>query len=51
MAKRKKRKQETCHCPAYKFPHRYLGGKCADEQEAKRERQYLSEEDRRRYAV
>lgn len=26
----KKRNQKTCNCPAYKFPHRLDGGKCAE---------------------
>lgn len=27
--KKRKRKQITCQCTAYKFPHRFGGGKCS----------------------
>lgn len=31
MKRRKYRKQVTCRCSAYKFPHRLSGGKCTIE--------------------
>lgn len=42
------RTKKVCRCPAYKFPHRILGGKCVggeenDEQRRDRERdEYLA---------
>jgi hypothetical protein len=30
---KRKRKQETCRCSAYSFPHRLYGGKCHGEEE------------------